>query len=228
MPYPTENQYIDIHTHTAWNYPHIFSIRSLEKPEEIESFSESNAPVSIGLHPWYITPGKEHHLIELVNNGARHFNVLAIGECGIDLKFELQYGLQEKVFLKQASIGEELRKPLIIHCVRAYHQFKNLLIQQKPTVPWIFHGFNNNEQVALDLVRQGAYLSIGEDLFKENSKIRKSFHAIPLDNIFLETDEWNQPVWKLYAEAASLLSIPEKELKLQVFENYQRCFNPEK
>jgi TatD DNase family protein len=224
MSYPTENQYIDIHTHTAWNYPHIFSIRNLVKPLEIESYQPSATPISIGLHPWFIEPGKEHKLIDLVLEASSQTNVFAIGECGIDLKIETQYGLQEKIFLKHAAIAEESKKPLIIHCVKAYQQLTNLLKQQKPQIPWIFHGFNNTEQVALELINHGAYLSIGADLLKENSKIRRSLASLPLDHIFLETDEWQQPIWKLYAEAVKLLGITEKILKQQLFDNFRKCF----
>jgi TatD DNase family protein len=224
MLYPAENQYIDIHTHTVWHYPHIFSIRSLVKPEEQEALPEVSYAASVGLHPWFIEPGKENKVIAWVKETAIVPSVLAIGECGIDLKIGTAYGLQEKVFLKQAAIAEELKKPLVIHCVKAYQQLLNLIIKQKPSIPWIFHGFNNNEQVAADLIRQGAYLSIGADLLKENSKIRKALSSISLKHIFFETDEWQQPVWKLYTEASKLLSIPEKDLKLQVLENFKACF----
>jgi TatD DNase family protein len=224
MPYPTGQQYIDLHTHIAWNYPHIFGIRSLVKPQELETFRDLTTPVSVGLHPWFIDLQSNDQVIALVREAAALPHILAIGECGIDLKKDTPFALQEKVFLEQAAIAEEVNKPLVIHCVRAYQQLSNLLRQLKPTVPWIFHGYNHNGQVAQELIRQGAYLSIGADFLKENSKIRKSLPALPLDHIFFETDEWQQPVWKLYAEVARLISIPEKELKLQVFENFRICF----
>ncbi|NVO21010.1 MAG: TatD family hydrolase [Bacteroidetes bacterium] len=221
---PFPGQYIDIHTHISWNYPHIFSIKSLVKPSEIEDYKTSETAISIGLHPWYIVPGKEHAIIAKLKSIAVEPDVMAIGECGIDLKIETAYGFQEKIFLKQAEIAEEVKKPLIIHCVRAYQQLAKLMVQNKPGVPWIFHGFNHNEQVAEELIKQGAYLSIGADLLKDNSKISKSFIKLPMDYIFLETDEWQQPVWKLYAEASRLLSVTDKVLKEAIFQNYQRCF----
>jgi TatD DNase family protein len=224
MLYPTENQYIDIHTHTTWHYPHIFSIRSLVKPGEQQTLPGASLASSVGLHPWYIEPGKENKVIAWIKEAASLSSVLALGECGIDLKIGTAYGLQEKVFLKQAAIAEELKKPLVIHCVKAYQQLLNLLIQQKPSVRWIFHGYNHNEQVAGDLIKNGAYLSVGADLLKENSKIRRSFPSLPPDRIFLETDDWQQPVWKLYAEAAKLLFMPEKDLKQRVLENFRACF----
>jgi TatD DNase family protein len=225
MQFPNANQYIDIHSHSNWNYPHIYSIRCLSKPEELENYREFARPITLGLHPWYIDPRTSRKVLEMVAEAAEFQTVLAIGECGIDLKIDLPYEQQEKVFLKQLAIAEKAQKPLIIHCVRAYQQLTNILLGNKPGVPWIFHGFNNNEQVAAELIRNGAYLSIGADLLKENSKIRKSFGSIPLNRIFLETDDWQQPVWKLYAEATRLLSIPEKELKFQILENFKACFS---
>jgi TatD DNase family protein len=224
MSYPNGQQYIDLHTHSTWNYPHIFSIYNLVIPKELETFRETGQTVSTGLHPWYIDPLWEGFLMSLVREAAGFSNVVAIGECGIDVKIETSYEKQQTIFMEQVSIAEEFNKPLIIHCVRAYQQLLKLLQQKKPKVPWIFHGFNQNEQVAKDLIRNGAYLSVGADLFKENSKIRKSLPGISIDHLFFETDNWQQPVWKIYAEAARMLSVPEKELKLQVFENYKVCF----
>ena len=78
--------------------------------------------------------------------------------------------------------------------------------------------------VAEQLVKHGACLSIGQDLTKENSKIRAAFFNLPMESVFFETDEWQQPVWKLYAEAARVIGWPENELKKMVSDNFIRCF----
>ncbi|MBK7174215.1 MAG: TatD family hydrolase [Bacteroidales bacterium] len=225
MLLPGIDQYIDIHTHISWNYPHIFSIKSLVKPGEPETFRSINKPVSVGLHPWFINEMTDEDSLKLVAEASTSSQVLAVGECGFDLKKEIPIAHQEKVFLAQLMIAEQAQKPLIIHCVRAYHKVLELISLKKTTVPWIIHGFNHNEQIAGELVRQGAYLSVGADFLKVNSNIRKSIKSIPLDHLFLETDEWQQPVWKLYAEVAKVRHIQEKALKTQIFENFMTCFD---
>ena len=224
MLYPAVNQYIDIHTHHPWNYPNIFSIRNYVEKAELESALNLDHALSAGVHPWKCQPGEEDEFLELVKQASVLPNFLAIGECGIDLKIDTAYDFQEKVFLKQAQVAEETHKPLVIHCVRAYHPLLQLIQNFRPSVPWIFHGFNNTAQVAEQLIKHGAYLSIGQDLTKENSKIRSAFFNLPMESVFFETDEWQQPVWKLYAEAAKVVGWPEKELKQIVFNNFTRCF----
>ena len=224
MLYPTENQYIDLHTHLPWNYPNIFSIRNYVEKSEMEAALQSDHALSAGVHPWKCMPGEEEGFLELVKKASVLPQFLAIGECGIDLKIETACEFQESLFLKQAQIAEEVQKPLLIHCVRAYHQFQQLIQSFKPSVPWIFHGFNNTVQVAEQLVKHGACLSIGQDLTKENSKIRAAFFNLPMESVFFETDEWQQPVWKLYAEAARVIGWPENELKKMVSDNFIRCF----
>ncbi len=224
VPYPDEKQFIDVHTHHPWNYPHIFSIRNYVDRIEIETSRQLKTAISVGVHPWKCKPGEEEKFLELVKQASTLPHVLAIGECGIDLKIETPIEFQEKVFLQQALLADEIKKPLIIHCVKAYQQFSQLLQKQKPGVPWIFHGFNNTLQLAEELTGNGAYLSVGFDLLKENSKIRAAFYHLPIDQLFFETDEMQQPVWKLYAEAAKIFRISEKDLKKHVFENFERCF----
>jgi len=221
---PLENQFIDLHTHSHHEDPAVFAIRSLVKPGEMELYKTLNRPVSVGLHPWFIDLREVGKMISIVREASKVDHVLAIGECGLDMAIQIVVDQQTKVFIEQTAIAEESGKPLVIHCVKAYPHLLALIKQLKPTVPWIFHGFNHNEQVANDLIRHGAFLSIGSDLLRDNSKIRKSIRLIPPDRIFLETDEWQQPVSKLYAEAANILNISEQQLKAQLRKNFKSCF----
>lgn len=226
MTYPREDQFIDFHTHTAWNYPNIYPIRSLVKPGEAETYAQQSNPVTIGIHPWFVNESSlESELLQL-KESALSEQVLMIGECGIDLKCKTTYTLQEKAFLMQCEIANQVKKPLVIHCVKAYQQLAGYLRQLSPGIPWIFHGFNHNESVARELANYGAYFSIGADLFRENSKIRSSISKMPLDRLFFETDEWQQPVWKIYKEASGLLGLDEKSLIRQIHTNFLSCSRP--
>lgn len=224
MLLPRHDQYIDIHTHTNWNFPHIFSVKSLVKPGEPETFQDINKAITVGLHPWYLNAVSDQDKLDIVRKAAQSPHVIGIGECGIDMKNEIPFDHQERIFLEHLLIAEECQKPLIIHCVKAYHHFQKLIVKTKPGIPWIFHGFNSNRQVADDLVDSGAFLSIGADLLKDNSNIRRIISSLPLDRLFLETDEWQQPVWKIYKELSTLIRKPENEIKHQLADNFIHCF----
>jgi len=223
IPIPNEGQFIDFHTHTKWNYPNIFSIRSLVKPGEAGTYMLHDYPVSIGVHPWFINEARLADEVLQLKEAAAQAHIVMIGECGIDLKCNTPYPLQEKAFIQQAEIAQQLKKPLVVHCVKAYQSLTNYMKQLRPTIPWIFHGFNHNEFVAGELAELGAYFSVGADLFRENSKIRRTITRLPLDRLFFETDEWQQPVWKIYKEAAAILGLPEKTLIGQIHTNYLHC-----
>ena len=75
-------------------------------------------------------------------------SVLAIGECGLDKACDTNFKLQQQVFTTQVNWANEIKKPLIIHCVRAYGEVLSLLQKNNNKVPVIFHGFNKNGAVA--------------------------------------------------------------------------------
>jgi len=222
----SENQYVDVHTHCHSQDETVFTIRSLVKPGELELVSTLNEPLSVGLHPWFIEIGENEAVLDTVRKASHFDHVLAVGECGMDMLTKIPASVQEKVFLEQSKIAEEAGKPLLIHCVRAYSQLVALLKREKPSIPWIFHGFNHNKQIANELIRHGAYLSVGSDLLREHSNIRKSLRSIPMDRIFLETDEYQEPVNKLYTEASCILNLSVLQLKAQIFRNFRSCFCP--
>lgn len=57
------------------------------------------------------------------------------------------YETQEEILDVQVGLAEELRKPLIIHCVKAYSELIAVKKRTGSSVPWIIHGYNNNEQI---------------------------------------------------------------------------------
>lgn len=151
-----------------------FSIQNLILNPGQEILLTDQQYYSVGIHPWFFLNQENlENSLELLRSLAVKTNVLAIGECGIDLAIETSVELQEYAFLEQVKIAEKVSKPLIIHCVRAYHILNELLGKIKPKSPWIFHGFNQNAEVAAQLLQKAAYFSIGSDIFAKlkNQKI---------------------------------------------------------
>jgi TatD DNase family protein len=61
-------------------------------------------------------------------------------------------------------------------------------------------------------------------LFKEESKAFKSFLKLPLENIFLETDDADISIDEVYEKAARLKNIALEQLQVQIELNYESCF----
>ena len=49
-------------------------------------------------------------------------------------------------------------KPVVIHCVKAYNELILLKKKLKPKVPWVVHGFNQNEQILNALLKNDFFI----------------------------------------------------------------------
>lgn len=149
---------------------------------------------SVGMHPWdlplYCADNlriKDEIWLELVAAAASP-NVAAIGECGIDLSHGGLLASQMLAFRKQALLAERLRKPLIIHAVKAHDFIIGMKKDLRPEQPWIIHGFRNRPTIADIYLNAGCWLSFGEKFSPE------TLDMTPTDKILAETDESKLPI----------------------------------
>jgi TatD DNase family protein len=178
---------------------------------------------SIGLHPWYIDENTERHLT-LMAEGLKQDQVLAVGECGLDKNITIPLIYQQQVFDQQVQLAQVYRKPLIIHCVRAFQE----LIARLKTVNFkgavVFHGYRKNWFLAQQLIDQGYYLSIGGHCL--NGSQDELLENISLSHLFLETDtDTTVEISTLYQYVARIRSIELEELKRILYQNYKNVFN---
>ena len=95
---------------------------------------------------------------------------VGIGECGLDFfKKTIDEQKQIHFFSKQIELSEALELPLIIHCVRAFHELFYLHKLYKPKQAWIVHGFNGSLKLATQLLEKGIYMSFGKTLLLSHS-----------------------------------------------------------
>jgi len=149
--------------------------------------------------------------------------VLAAGECGLDKLSGTDWALQLKAFQRQIELAEEINKPLIIHCVKAFNDVLAMLKNVK--VPVIFHGVNNKLSIIQPVIDSGYYLSFGKSLLGFNEAILNTFRETPLEQIFLETDDADVDIKEIYKSAARIKNISEKEILLQVEKNFLNLFH---
>ena len=211
--------FINIHTHL----PHkngTWSIQNLFK--DFDSIG-SLFYYSVGIHPWHIDENTVAAEMAKVKMASELKNVLAIGECGLDRVCKTPYKLQEKIFIEQLLWANEIAKPLIIHCVRAHREILFLLKEYNNLAPVIFHGFNNNEEIANSIIEAGCMISFGKSLMYPNAE--NVFSKIPIENIFLETDDNEIIIDDIYKQAAKIKNISTERLSLQIQKNRNKVFN---
>jgi len=206
------HKYIDIHTHNKINN-NIFKIVCSN------SIDNKNSYYSVGIHPWNINNLNVD--INIIKEKIRFNNVLAIGEIGLDRTINTKINFQKNVFYSQLKIAIEIKKPVIIHCVKAYSDFQQIIKENHYT--YIFHGFNANLLIANYLINNGCYLSFGNKLLT-NKKLQNTFKQLPTNKIFFETDESNINIKDIYIFAAKLLNIELFQLQNLIQNNFKTIF----
>ena len=206
--------YFNIHTHVSV-HPES-EIRSLA-PEELSTENRSSY-ASVGIHPWTLTKENADIQWEALRESIKDKRIIAIGECGLDNLKGPSMELQTAVFKQEAALAENSSLPLIIHCVKAFNELIQLKKEISPCQPWIIHGFRGKLPLALDCIRHGFYLSIGSH-FQENT-----LKAIPLDRLFIETDESEESIGSIYQRIAETKGISQQELLEAINKNVREVF----
>jgi TatD DNase family protein len=169
---------------------------------------------SVGLHPKDITEYWKKDL-DRIKEISSSDNCLAIGECGLDGLITVDENLQNEIFQSHISWAEEIKKPLIIHCVR---RFSQILHYKNTKVPAIIHGFNKKETIARELRDADFFLSFGYAAL-ENLSLQKIIKEFPIQRLFLETDDSDFDIIMLYEKVSEIKSVSLENLKDQMWEN---------
>jgi TatD DNase family protein len=215
--------FIDIHTHqTAEQRDGYIRVRNVFA--HMFSSDVGSGYQSVGIHPWHITTEKPETQLGALRIAAQQAQVIAIGESGLDRAIATPLDTQETAFEKQLAIAAEHNKPVIIHAVRTYYDILEVYKRTDLNLKMIFHGFNGNLQIAKHLIEKGFYMSFGEGLFSNHPKIREVFKAVPVDRIFLETDESTRPIAEIYSQACKIKAMELQTMKQQIHQNFKNCF----
>ncbi len=221
--------YVNIHTH----YNNHIGNNEFVEIQNIDVDNIVKVDVShfysVGLHPWNLKSqnpkiSETQKLGDLESRCLGDLNIKAIGECGLDRACDIDFEIQKEVFKTQIELSEQIAKPLIIHAVRTYPDVISLRKETKAKQTWIIHGFQGNEQSAEQLLKHGIYLSLGDVLFKNETKARRLLQIIPLERLFFETDVAEREIKEVYEKAVSLSGIEMDKLRNDIFNNFVKIF----
>lgn len=172
---------------------------------------------SAGIHPKDLDGNAEFYF-ERLKSASLSEHCVAIGECGLDGLIDTDEKLQEDYFEKQILWANEIGKPVIVHCVRRFDQL--LHFKKMAKVPMVIHGFNKKETIANEMLKHGFYLSFGKALL-QNVSLQQIVKGFPPDKIFLETDDAEFDIAKLYEKTAGLKKMSIENLHEQILKNYE-------
>jgi TatD DNase family protein len=214
--------YINIHTHNSKLREGIVIYNAMNINDIPKA--KNNFYISTALHPWYLKPELWFNPLNDYEEIIAQDNIIAIGECGLDLTIKIKPDVQKTVFNKHLQWAEKYNKPVTIHCVKAFNEVIAMKKKANIKQPCIIHGFNNNLTIAKQLLTAGFYLSYGEALLHENSNAGQAIKQTPPERLFLETDESEKSISEIYSKAAELLEMDLELLKKQIEINFNHVF----
>jgi TatD DNase family protein len=221
MHFPVNGDYIDIHVHDGTPVSGNFILETLMAHERKVPLDIPGVAYTYGIHPWFLKENNYKNLLLSVERFVSHPDIIAIGEAGFDRLKGPSPEIQRIVFEKQIVIAEEFRKPVVIHCVRAWEELLAVHKKLKPKMPWLIHGFRGNAELADQLLSKGMFLSFWfEFILREESG--DLLRHLPLDRIFLETDGADIDIRSVYNKVAADRNISVDELKSIILKNFNK------
>lgn len=212
---------IDIHTHkTSTNTETNLFLKNIILPDQ--PIPEEGI-YSAGWHPWFIEKVSLNEIEKNLTKVSRMPQVIALGECGIDRAIHTPLEIQLQVFEMHLKLAALVQKPVILHAVRSYSDVLQLLKKLQFRLSIIFHDYRGNEQQTAQLLKFNSYFSFGEALLKYPN-MEDKIRVIPGNRLFLETDESELSIEKIYLSAATALNLSVDELAEQIDQNYTTLF----
>jgi len=187
---------------------------------------------SLGIHPWYLIlqnnslsnePIKffdpayhEHQLNKTIQQQSKmnsYGNIVAVGECGIDVfkakknteseqEFTENLKLQQGFFEMQLQLAKQNNLPVIVHHCQSHHLILPLLKQNKLNRAGVIHAFSGSYQQAKAYVDLGFKLGVGGTItYARSKKTIDAIKRIPLTSLLLETDA---PAMPLYGQQGQI------------------------
>lgn len=207
---------VDIHSHlkNGKNFNHIcFNV-------------EKN---SLGIHPYELLNSIELLSVEekIIKLKAKISPfILAVGECGLDRRKVGIFSIEDQITVLKWHLdwAIEIKKPIIIHCVRAHSDLLKILKSKRYKGKILLHDFSGNFREAQAFLAYDSYFSFGHRLYHKTSQAAEVFKSLPREKVFLETDDQTEfTIQSLYQMAQTLFKIDQIKLEL-LFENNLKCF----
>jgi TatD DNase family protein len=145
--------------------------------------------VALGVHPWNvqtITEDEVEEVLKLIEEQRQNKTVVAIGEIGLDVKYDKILEKQLNVFERMLCMAEKSDLPAIVHSRGMTTQILDTLSSYSLRRV-LLHWFSNPISALPKVIENGYYITEGPPATYSNG-IRDIIKRIPLTNLLTETD----------------------------------------
>lgn len=202
---------LDFHTH------HPVATAALISVDPRQFAPQPGKWYSVGIHPWDTGEDIPATDLQSLERCARHPQVLAIGETGLDKLRGGDIEVQTALFVRHLQLAHSVGKPVVVHSVRATQQVLQCRQDAGLTsVPLAIHGMRAGERMARIWLDAGCYLSFGP---RFNSS---ALLITPLDRLLIETDDDAITIQEVAALVAQALGLSTQAVITTAAENARR------
>ena len=192
---------------------------------------------ALGIHPWNVNALKETELQETVDLIRKNITVVkAIGEIGLDYKYETTWEKQLMVFEMLLHLAEELELPVIIHSRGTTDKIVDMLSSYR-LKSVLLHWFSYPMSALQKAVDQGYFITEGPPATYSKG-IREVIANVPLTNLLTETDGpvkyWKFPfngqltkpsfIQNVVDSVAEIKKMPAENVAEQIVQNFETFF----
>ncbi len=195
---------------------------------------------ALGIHPWNLNNLKENELdetLELIQDQANKGKVTAIGEIGLDIKYQSIWDKQMLVFTKMLQEAEKLSLPVIIHSRGTTAQIVEMLPSYN-LKRVLLHWFSYPFTALQDAISHGYSITEGPPA-TYSSGIREVIAQTPLAHLLTETDgpvKYYKPpfngqttkpshIRNVVEAIAEIKKMPTANVTEQIATNFESFFN---
>jgi len=197
---------------------------------------------ALGIHPWnvnFLKPGELQETIDFILHQSQKTSLVAIGEIGLDYKYETIWEQQMLVFDKMLHLAEQLRLPVIIHSRGTTDKIVDML-QSYNVKRVLLHWFSHPMNILSKAIDLGYFITEGPPVVYSNG-IRDVVKQTPITNLLTETDgpviyrkkpfrgQLTMPSYirNVLEAIAEIKNMPISEVAEQVAKNFETFFNIE-
>jgi len=193
---------------------------------------------ALGIHPWNVNVIEEKEIQETIDFIQQHQGVIkAIGEIGLDCKYETIWEKQIMVFDKMLRLAETLELPVIIHSRGTTDKIVEMLPSYR-LKRVLLHWFSHPMTALTKALDNGYFITEGPPVTYSNG-IREVVDKTPITNLLTETDGpvtyWKQPfngqltkpsyIRNVVGAVAEIKKMQAEDVAEQIIKNFEAFFD---
>ena len=193
---------------------------------------------ALGVHPWNVNVIEDKELQETIDFIQKQKGIVkAIGEIGLDYKYETIWEKQTMVFDQMLRLAEKLELPVIIHSRGTTDKIVEMLPSYR-LKRVLLHWFSHPMSALSKALDNGYFITEGPPVTYSNG-IREVVEKTPITNLLTETDGpvtyWKQPfngqltkpsyIRNVVEAIAEIKKMQVEEVAQQIIKNFEVFFN---